>query len=143
MSRIGGRLRKAVHREIAAQALVAHIDGKPLPENAVDAVIAVIDPPKAPKPRLLAGPIPPKLPTRRLPRRVSRRDGDDQALQAAVDALGADEREVLFGSRARAGPRRTGLSDRPLPSFAFPSKPPPPRHPDGSRGGRRWGQPAL
>ena len=105
MSRIGGRLRKAVHREIAAQALVAHIDGKPLPENAVDAVIAVIDPPKAPKPRLLSGPIPPKLPTRRLPRRVNRRDGDDEALTTVLATLEPAEAEVLFGTKARAGPR--------------------------------------
>ena len=97
MGRVGTRLRQAVHREIARNALLARIDRKPLPQPAVDALIDAVDPPPPP-PRALR-------PRRRPPvlRHADREAAADEA--QLLLTLPAAERDVLYGAKARAGPR--------------------------------------
>ena len=108
MGRTGGRLRALVHREIAAQALIARIDQAGLPEPAVDAVLEVTRPPvKAVKPEPVAqGPVvpPPKVKPRPMPRRVHRTDRDDAALATLLDQLTPAEREIFLGAQQPNGP---------------------------------------
>ncbi|MFO1068533.1 MAG: hypothetical protein U1E14_08425 [Geminicoccaceae bacterium] len=108
MGRVSARLRAAVHREIAARALLAHLDGKPVPPAQVDALVAAVDPPPAPKPARAAQPPKPAaapLPLRKLPRRVLRARDEDDGLAMALTALAPAEGERLVAPRPpRDGP---------------------------------------